>query len=466
MLLIARHRELKNLNTMLTMLRRFATIAATLLISALPSVAHDLPGKVSLLVYIKPQDNQLLVLTRVPMEALTEVQFPVHGPGYLDFSKADAALQDAAHIYIAQGMHFFADGKPVGEGQLLKARVALPVDKSFVDFDTALANVNSPPLTNDEQLYWKQGSLDVLMSYPLAPVASAQAKFSVDSNLERIAMETHTVLRFLPVNGTERIYSYNGNPGRIELEPGWWHATYKFIELGFFHILEGIDHLLFLFCLVIPLRSIRALIPVVTAFTIAHSITLISSALGLTPTAMWFGPLIETLIALSVFYMACENMLGIQIQKRWLIVFCFGLIHGFGFSFILADRMQFAGEHLISALLAFNVGVELGQLLVLIVTVPLLKAFFGYLSRVRTTSISESISGGRVGTLILSALVAHTAWHWLTERGEQLFQYSWQAPVFDAAFFAAAMRWGMLLLGSAIVLWVMHEALNRWGRKI
>jgi hypothetical protein len=448
---------------MRTLLRCFATAIATLFLCVpLPSVAHDLPGKVSLLVYVKPQDNQLLVLTRVPMEALTEVQFPVQGPGYLDFSKADAALQDAAHIYIAQGMHFFADGEPVGEGQLLKARVALPADKSFVDFDTALANVNSPPLTNDEQLYWKQGSLDVLMSYPLAV---PQAKISVDSNLERIAMETHTVLRFLPVNGTERIYSYNGNPGRIELEPGWWHATYKFIELGFFHILEGIDHLLFLFCLVIPLRSIRALIPVVTAFTIAHSITLISSALGLTPTAMWFGPLIETLIALSVFYMACENMLGIQIQKRWLIVFCFGLIHGFGFSFILADRMQFAGEHLISALLAFNVGVELGQLLVLVVTVPLLKAFFEYLSRVKTTSASASMSGERIGALILSALVAHTAWHWLTERGEQLFQYSWQAPAFDAAFFAAAMRWGMLLLGSAVVLWVMHEAFNRWTRK-
>jgi hypothetical protein len=450
---------------MRTLLRCFATataIATLFLCAPLPSVAHDLPGKVSLLVYVKPQDNQLLVLTRVPMEALTEVQFPVQGPGYLDFSKADAALQDAAHIYIAQGMHFFADGEPVGEGQLLKARVAFPADKSFVDFDTALANVNSPPLTNDEQLYWKQGSLDVLMSYPLAV---PQAKLSVDSNLERIAMETHTVLRFLPVNGTERIYSYNGNPGRIELEPGWWHATYKFIELGFFHILEGIDHLLFLFCLVIPLRSIRALIPVVTAFTIAHSITLISSALGLTPTAMWFGPLIETLIALSVFYMACENMLGIQIQKRWLIVFCFGLIHGFGFSFILADRMQFAGEHLISALLAFNVGVELGQLLVLVVTVPLLKAFFEYLSRVKTTSASASMSGERIGALILSALVAHTAWHWLTERGEQLFQYSWQAPAFDAAFFAAAMRWGMLLLGSAVVLWVMHEAFNRWTRK-
>jgi hypothetical protein len=448
---------------MLNMLRRFATLTAALLLSALPSVAHDLPGKVSLLVYVKPQNNQLLVLTRVPMEALTEVQFPVHGPGYLDFSKADEALKDAAHIYIAQGMHFYADGEPVGEGQLLNARVALPDDKSFVDFDSAFTNVNSAPLTNDEQLYWKQGSLDVLMSYPLASakVASSPTKFSVDSNLERIAMETHTVLRFLPTNGVERIYNFNGNPGRIELEPGWWHTTYRFIELGFVHILAGIDHLLFLFCLVIPTRSVRALIPVITAFTLAHSITLLSSALGLTPTSLWFGPLIETLIALSVFYMACENILGIHLHKRWILVFAFGLIHGFGFSFILADRMQFAGEHLLSGLLAFNVGVELGQLAVLVIAVPLLRWLFAKLSRIA----DGTLSGERIGALLLSALVAHTAWHWCVERGSELLQYQWQAPTLDAAFFAATMRWSMLLVGSAAALWTMHEVVSRFTSK-
>jgi len=434
---------------------RVAITGLLLLCTSPLCLAHDIAGKATVLVYVKPQGTQLVAIVRVPLEAMGEVTFPVYGPGYLDFARADSAIADAAQMYLSQGMHFFADGVALPPGQIIKTRVALPADKSFVDFATAWANVNSPPLANDVDLYWKQAHLDVVLAFP---IASPTAKFAVEPQLNRIAMETHTVLRFLPQSGEERIFQYTGNPGRIELEPSWWYASYRFTELGFFHILDGIDHLLFLLCLVIPVRSIRALIPVVTAFTIAHSITLICSALGFTPTAPWFAPLIETLIALSVFYMACENILGIQVKNRWMIVFAFGLIHGFGFSFILADRMQFAGTHLVSSLLAFNVGVELGQLLVLIVAVPLLDVFFKRLARVSTAGIASD----RIGAILLSVLVAHTAWHWLSERGSQLLDFPWQAPTFDAAFFAAAMRWAMLVVGSVAVLWLLNELYRRF----
>ena len=82
------------------------------------------------------------------------------------------------------------------------------------------------------------------------------------------------------------------------------------MKLGFCHILDGTDHLLFLFCLVIPFRRFRSLVAVVTAFTVAHSITLIASAYNLAPDALWFPPLIETLIATSIVYMALENIVG------------------------------------------------------------------------------------------------------------------------------------------------------------
>jgi len=425
-----------------------------LVTAARTGLAHDIPGKVSLLMYIKPQGDQVLVLTRVPLEALTEVQFPVGALGYLDTSRIGAATQDATQIYFSQSMRLFADGKALGSGRILKTRIVGSSDKSFVGLPTALANLDKQLAAGDE-IHWKQASLDVLTSYPLAV---ANAKISLETNFDRLAAETHTVLRFVPPDGAERIYNYMGNPGRIELDPGWWHATYRFIELGFVHILEGIDHLLFLFCLVIPARSVRELIPAITAFTVAHSITLLSSALQIIPTALWFGPLIETLIALSVFYMACENVLGVRMQKRWMLVFVFGLIHGFGFSFILADRMQFAGEHLVSSLLAFNVGVELGQLVVLIISVPLVRLFLESTARIKHVSIE----GERLGVVLLSVLVAHTAWHWLSERSAQLVAYSWQAPVLDTAFYAAAMRWAMLLLGSVGVLWAMNELLTRF----
>lgn len=431
---------------MTAIFRFIPAILLTCLFGLAPAHAHDLPGKLTILMYVKPQDSQLLVLLRVPMEGLSEIQFPLRGQGYLDFERTAPALTDAANVYITDNMRFFANGQELGRPTLARTRVAHAGDKSFQEFESALAHVNGPQQTNTEEIYWKQAFLDVLVTYDDVP---RNARFALDANLDRISLETHTVLRFLPQDSPERAFNYEGDPGLIQLEPSFWYAFSRFVALGFEHILEGIDHLLFLFCLVIPARSVRSLIPVITAFTIAHSITLISSAFGFTPSTIWFPSLIETLIALSVVYMAFENMFGAKLHRRWLIVFCFGLIHGFGFSFILADRMQFAGAHLVSALLAFNIGVELGQLLVLLIAVPLLKLVFKYFP-------SEKIA-----TIALSAIAAHSAWHWLTERGSELLAYRFEAPTLDAAFFAAAMRWGMLILGSVGVLWVLNEIFDR-----
>src|SRR4029077_18631684 len=170
------------------------------------------------------------------------------------------------------------------------------------------------------------------------------------------------------------------------------------------------------------------LIAVVSAFTAAHSITLIASAYNLGPDALWFPPLIETLIAISIVYMALENIVGSNVQRRWIISFGFGLVHGFGFSFALRQSLQFAGSHLLTSLLSFNIGVELGQLLVLSLLIPVLELLFRYV-------VAE-----RMGTIILSALVAHTSWHWTTERCEQLRKFPFQWPEVNSAWLASAMR--------------------------
>jgi len=423
-----------------------------LLLGAWASVrAHDIPGRASVLAYVKPQQEELLALIRVPMEALAEVEFPLRGPGFLDLARADPALNEAAQLYVQDAVTLFADGTPLAAGRIVRVRVAPTGDRSFVDFSSALALVRSERLGDGVELYWKQGWLDVLLSYPLARPAK---HFAIDARFARLGVETHTALHFVPPTGPERVFTYVGAPGRIDFEPGFWRATSGFVVLGFWHILDGLDHLLFLFCLIVVLRSVRALIPVITAFTVAHTLTLLSAALGLTPTALWFTALIETLIALSILYMACENMLGLQAGRRWRTAFAFGLVHGFGFSFILADRMQFAGSHLVSSLLAFNLGVELGQLLVLGVLVPMLWAFFRYVPR------------ERAGVVLLSAFAAHTAWHWFTERGARLLEYRWQMPVLDAGFLAATMRWGMLLIVCVGVLWGLGEVFGRWdGRR-
>lgn len=411
-------------------------------------MAHDIPSRVTVYAFVKPSGNQLTVLLRVPMEALGEIVFPTRGPGYLEISEADFELHDAARVYLTDSIKFYENGVELGGQSLEAVRVALPSDRSFTDFDTALANVLSPPLGDDVDLFWRQGVLDVLVTYP---IQSELSDFSVTPELGTLSDQTTTVLHFLVPNGAERIFNYVGNPGLVLLDPRWHQAVVRFVKMGFLHILSGMDHLLFLFCLVIPLRDMRRLIPVVTAFTIAHSITLIGSAFGVVGGSLWFPPLIETGIALSIVYMAFENIVGAKLEHRWLVTFGFGLVHGFGFSFLFSDTLQFAGGHLLSSLLAFNVGVELGQMFILLLVIPGLWFLFKYL-------VAE-----RVGTILLSALIAHTAWHWMMDRGAALSQYQFQMPVMDAVFFAQAMRWGMLLVIICGAVWGMYEVFRRFS---
>jgi len=413
-----------------------------------PAHGHDIPSRVTVYAYVKPEGGRLTVLLRVPMEAFSEITFPLRGPGYVQFSEADYALREAARVYLTDSIHFFEDGQELTERDVQALRISLPSNRAFTSYEEALENITSPALDDSVDLFWRQGLLDVMVTYP---IDSEDSEFSVNPQLGTLSAQTTTVLRFLVPGGAERVFNYVGNPGLVELDPSWHQAALRFVSMGFTHILEGLDHLLFLFCLVIPLRSLRALIPVITSFTIAHSITLIGSAFGLTPGALWWPPLIETLIALSIVFMAFENIVGAKLQHRWMLTFGFGLVHGFGFSFIFSDTLQFAGGHLFSSLLAFNVGVELGQIMILLLVIPVLNLLFKYI-------VDE-----RIGGILLSALVAHSAWHWMLDRGGALSQYQFQMPVFDALFFAALMRWGMMIIVIFGALWVMYELFLRWS---
>jgi hypothetical protein len=187
----------------------------------------------------------------------------------------------------------------------------------------------------------------------------------------------------------------------------------------------------------------------VTAFTVAHSITLVVAATGFVPDGLWFPPFVETLIALSIVWMALENIVGTSASsRRWALTFAFGLVHGMGFSFALRDSLQFGGTHFVTSLVAFNVGVELGQLAALLVLVPALAVLFRYV-------VAE-----RIGGILISAIVAHQAWHWMMERGADLWAHDW--PLRGPGAVTAGLR-------LAIVVWVVGGiywfARKKWGNE-
>jgi HupE / UreJ protein len=414
-------------------------VAFVLLLPSWPE-AHEIPADVVVQAFVKPEGNRLRLLVRAPLAAMRDYDFPLVGSDFLDVAAADTLVRDAAVQWLGDYVEMREGGTDLGRPSLVSVRVAAPGDRAFGSYETALATVRSAPLSRSVELPWRQAMVDALFEWP---IESATADFSIDPRFAHLGLRTVTVLRFLPEGGSERAFEYTGNPGLVRLDPRWHQAALRFVVLGFQHILDGIDHLLFLFCLVIPFRSLRALIPIVTSFTVAHSITLIASAFGFAPHALWFPPLIEALIALSIVYMAFENILGAKLRRRWMIAFGFGLVHGFGFSFALSESLQFAGAHLLTSLLSFNVGVELGQLFVLVITVPLLDLFL------------KRVVPELPGTIVLSAVVAHTGWHWMLDRGGRLLQYDFQMPALDAALAAALLRWMMLGLIITGALWLL-----------
>lgn len=408
---------------------------------------HDIPSDVTIQAFLKPEGEHLNLLLRVPLKAVRDVEFPTRGPGYLDLARVDRFLPDAATLWISDSIELYEGATRLPKPGVAAARISLESDRSFASYEQALAHVTGARLTNDTEVVWNQVLLDVWFDYP---IHSDRSGFSIHPAFNALALRVVTVLRFLPPTGVVRAFEFTDDPGLVHLDPRWHQAALRFVQAGFFHILDGTDHLLFLFCLVIPFRKFRGLIPIVTSFTAAHSITLIASAYNLGPDALWFPPLIETLIACSIVYMALENIAGgATIGRRWMIAFGFGLVHGFGFSFALRETLQFAGSHLLTSLLAFNVGVELGQLLVLVLIIPLLEGLFRF-------AVAE-----RMGTIILSALVAHTGWHWMTERWDRLRQFPFRWPALNAALLAGWTRWLMLIVGVAGLLWLLFSLLQQ-----
>jgi HupE / UreJ protein len=397
---------------------RIGFAAAALLLGSGSAFAHDIPADVTVQMFVRPAGDKLSLLVRVPLQAMRDIDFPARGPGYLDLARTDALLPDAATVWISDFTQVYENDGRLLNPRVVATRVSLESDKSFASYEQALAHVNGPRLSDDTQVFWNQTMLDVLFEYP---IHSDQSRFSIHPGLSRLGLRVITVLRFLPPGGAVRAFEYQDDPGLIHLDPRWSQA---------------------------------ALQSVVTAFTVAHSITLIASAYNLGPDALWFPPLIETLIAISIVYMALENIVEAstgkgRLDRRWMVAFGFGLVHGFGFSFALRQTLQFAGSHLLTSLLSFNVGVELGQLLVLILLIPALDVLFRWV-------VEE-----RVGTIILSALVAHTGWHWMTDRADRLRQFHFEWPVFTYALLARAMQWLMLLVILAGLVWLVGLAANR-----
>mgnify|MGYP001077178757 CR=1 FL=1 len=173
----------------------------------------------------------------------------------------------------------------------------------------------------------------------------------------------------------------------------------SFFKLGMLHILTGYDHLLFLLALLLRKQTFKQYAAIITSFTIAHSITISLAVLGVITLPSRF---VESVIAFSIVYVALENIFRKEIRHRWGLTFLFGLIHGLGFANILKE-MNLPKSDLAVALVNFNIGIEVVQLALVLLVLPLLT----YMFKLKSSKIII-----RIGSTIVAALGAF----WLIER--------------------------------------------------
>lgn len=219
-----------------------------------------------------------------------------------------------------------------------------------------------------------------------AACGGALRKLSIDYTVLDTEDPSHRGLLTLSANGaTQTAVLGGGSAGRLfELDhPSPWAAFVEYLRAGIWHIWSGIDHLLFLLSLLLPAVLARrenrweavpmaapafiSIVKVVTAFTLAHSMTLSLAAFDVIRLP---ARLTESVIAASIIVAALNNVFPRVTEGRWRIAFAFGLLHGFGFASVLAEMGLPKGARLVS-LVAFNLGVEAGQLAVVLAVMPL-----------------------------------------------------------------------------------------------
>lgn len=404
-----------------------AAIALGPVMNSRPASAHEFTTESLMNAFVKIEPREAHLVIRVPLHILKSAKFPVSGRG-IDLDNAGAAIQRAVTQLGHEITIWEADRPLVPSGAI--GRLTLPSDRSFERYTDAVTHV-AQPVAPGTTIYVDQGYLDAHLTYA---ISSPNSRFMVQTAIApEFKNYLKLVIRYLPLGEHGRPMVITSRSGRVALNPTWYQAAAGFVAFGILHILSGVDHLLFLLCLLIPVRGIGKILRIVTAFTVGHSVTLLGSVYDLAPAGAWFPPFVETLIAVSIVYMALENILGVDLRRRWLIAGVFGLIHGFGFAYGLKENLQFAGSHLLVSLFSFNVGIEIGQILVLVLMLPALAVLLRH------------VLVGRIGMVILSAIVAHVAWHWMIERGDVLWKVEW--PQLDGASLAVLARWvaGLLL---------------------
>ncbi len=379
--------------------------------------------------HVEHSDEGIRVLMRMPMPYLIADKLGPEGPDGLPtpapftanslengelvhYVDLDAIQTDATGLgEIAEsGLHVMIDEEQlvgqVSAIRLYKVGSELP----FATLSEAMTAFEASQAWPSPPLYVGNTVVDILLTYDAGgPVASYSLSSSLDPGLPDQETTANLILDYAETD--PRIFRSRGlmqDPLIISRSPISGLAT--FVREGIRHILEGLDHVLFVLCMVIGAATLRALVARITGFTVGHTVTLVMGFFGFAPSASWFIPAVETAIALSIIYAAADAVFQKPRVHRSnsgavAVTGAIGLLHGFGFSFMLREILRVDADNVWQSLLAFNIGVEIGQFAIALVVWPmviLLRCLPG-----KTWEVARGL---------IASAVSVVAVFWVTER--------------------------------------------------
>jgi len=280
----------------------------------------------------------------------------------------------------ADGLLLAVDGEPLDA--IVERAQAYPIGRqpTFATLEEAKAAFVNGAVYPDgvEPAYVGDVVVDIIVFYKSGkPVYEYSLSSTLNPGLPGQQDTANLILDHSP--GDTKIFRVRGlltEP--VVISRSTWSAIATFIEEGVRHILSGFDHVLFVLCLTLGATRLPSLVWRTTGFTLGHSVTLIAGFFGFAPSGDWFIPAVEMGIALSIIYAAFIALLPHGANRRneralFGITTAIGLLHGLGFSFVLHEILQINSPNIWQSLLAFNLGVELGQLLIIVTAWPLFR---------------------------------------------------------------------------------------------
>lgn len=381
-------------------------VAAMLVLLAFSSVTFgngsDLPPEIVLNGYVRQDADRVQLVVRIPLVLLATFAFPKRGPGYLDLARIDDKLQEAAAATGRQ-IELAADDTPL-KWTVVKARVSRLSDRSFASYPAAVAHVEGPPLPVDTDLFWSQGFFDTELAYAAPSASRLAVRVNVAPELGR---RLKLQLQYLPPTGAARTYELPGGTGWVPLSPRWFEAARMFVVSGIANAFAP-DRFVFLLCLIAPFTRFGGLLAVVLVMAAMQALTLTGVAEGAVAGRPWLPAIVASTLYVVTLLLAIGNLGSPSLRRRWFIAAVIGSLAGFGLGNVLASQFQFAGDHTVVSAWSFNVGVAIGDVIVLAIAFVALRALFA------------TMFGATVGVIIVSALAGLLAWDWTTDANHEL----------------------------------------------